>query len=1174
MALLSVAAAGAAELRPPVHPRRNVDEFEPVPARWVRFTILKTNGSEPCLDELEIFTAGSPPENVALAGAGARTTVSGTMAGYAIHRQEHLNDGLYGNARSWIADTVGAGWVVVELPRVEFVRRVVWGRDREGRFLDRLPTAYRIEVATEPDVWKTVASSDDRRPLEVGGTLAGANPSHRFAINRFAPVETTLAPAVPSGPPAEYAIRVWQIEDGLPANTITALLPSREGYLWLGTYNGLARFDGARFVAFGEADGLANPHISCLWEDGEGVLWAGTEGGGLVRWDGREFSTFTVADGLSDNFILALAGDASGRLWVGTRSGLDRLDPGGGIHRRVVPALGSAAVSRLVPHRGGDLWAFAGGFGLLHDGRWLPPPFEGEPAAFTSLTALHEGPSGALWIGGANGYVARLHDGVASVMGRDEGFHPDLVTELCETRSGDLWVGTVSGGLSRLRDGRFLTLTTQDGLPHNSIRALAEDAEGSLWAGTQGGGLLRLRPRPFTTHTTAHGLSHNVVMSFAEGPEGQVWIGSNCGGLNVWQDGRVTGYAAHFLLDNECIWPLLTGCGGRLWIGSWGGGLFELNEGRLKNHLVADGLSDDILLALAEDAEGALWIGTFAGGLNRLLDGRFTVFRRADGLASDTVTALLPESSGVLWIGTGGGGLQRFDGGRFTGWRRTDGLASDFVRTLHQDAQGRLWVGTAGGLSLIMNGRCHTFTPEHGLMDPVISQILEDGKGHLWLGSQQGISRVGIDDLLAVAAGRAPAVTPISFGREEGMESAECTGGFHPAGLRTRDGTLWFSTVKGFVRMDPDEVRVNRIAPPVRIEDVLVDGHPEGTAGMSLRLPVRTRRLEIRYTALSLAAPSKVRFRYRLEGLEEDWVDAGGRRSAVYTHLPAGQFRFQVLASNNDGVWNLEGAMLPVSVLPPFWQTWWFLGVATVAGLGLSAGGVRLVALRKLRARLRHLEAQHALERERTRIARDIHDDLGAGLTQIALLSALGERHSGDPAESAGHFRQIGTRARAIVQSADAIVWAVNPTNDSLDHLADYLAQHARDFLGAAGIRCRIEFPDTFPGVALTAEVRHALFLATKEALHNVVKHARATEVWLRLSVDADRLSLVVEDDGCGLPAGFGDGAAGNGIGNLRRRLGELGGAAAFEQRQGGGAKVRLTVPLRPVRVADRIQPS
>ena len=301
-------------------------------------------------------------------------------------------------------------------------------------------------------------------------------------------------------------------------------------------------------------------------------------------------------------------------------------------------------------------------------------------------------------------------------------------------------------------------------------------------------------------------------------------------------------------------------------------------------------------------------------------------------------------------------------------------------------------------------------------------------------------------------------------------------------------------------------------------------------------------------------------------GEPEAHADAGTRRAAVYTHLPAGHYRFRVVACNNDGVWSQAGASLPFSVLPPFWKTWWFISLCSLAALGTAGGAARYISLRNLRAELKRLEQQYALEKERSRIARDIHDDLGAGLTQITLLSELGQKNGAAPKELESHFRQISDRAREIIQSMDAIVWAVNPKNDTLDHLADYLPRFAEDFLRSTAIRCRIDVPPVLPEVPLTAEIRHHLFLTVKEALHNVVKHSSASEVWIRLSVDGNTFSIIIEDNGPGfLPPHHSPAPRGNGLSNMKKRLDEIGGRVEFHSRPGQGTKMILTVPVQPI---------
>jgi ligand-binding sensor domain-containing protein/signal transduction histidine kinase len=1168
--------AVAAALREPVHPRRNVEEFPPVEARFVRFTIHATNRGEPCLDELEVYASDDPARNVGLAANGARATASGSLPDYAIHQLEGVNDGRYGNGRSWIAERVEGAWVQLELPQITLINRVVWGRDREGNFIDRLATQYEIEVALDTNSWRTVASSREREPLAVGAQLLGVPSLSRSFVNRFAPVSTTLsAETAPAS--SEYRIDVWQTADGLPGNSVTAIQQTGDGYLWVGTLNGLARFDGARFKVFGEGSALPNSRVLCLLAARDGTLWIGTDGGGLARFRDGTFHTVTRQDGLAGDTVMALAEDEAGWIWAGTDAGLSCWSGDEFVEQASVAAERGMPISAVVIDREQALWVLAGNRLVVQRGEGpIGKPAAEDPSSFSSVLALEAGRSGQLWFGGPNGYIGAVSEDTVRVFREQPGQLLEPIWALRETRNGDLWAGTASGGLRRLRDGRFSSLTTQEGLSDNSVRCLFEDREGNLWVGTMGGGLNRVKPRKLTTYTTQDGLSHNVVMSLAEDAEGTLWVGSNCGGLSTRRQGVLAPLYANYLLDNECIWSLLPTPDGSLWVGTWGGGVFQIQGREVKNFTIARPGNDEPVVALCENGQGGLWLGTMQGGLKSFRDGQVT--EHPSGLPAHPVTALLQEPDGPLWVGTSGGGLQRLADGQFTAFTRREGLPSDFIRTLHRDREGVLWIGTGGGLARMAGGRFTAFTRAQGLPDEVISQILEDHRGDFWFGCNQGIFRVARRELENAASGAAR-VNPISYGRAEGMESLECTGGFHPAGLKTRDGKLWFSTVKGLVMVDPDTIFVNELPPPVLVEAVVVDGvpvaadmgHPGASrSGLSISHPITAsnlrlgpgiQRVEFHYTALSLVAPERNRFKYRLEGLERDWVAAGAQRVAAYPHLPPGRYQFRVIACNNDGVWNESGATLSFTVLPAFWQTWWFL--AALAGVVLGGGGwmVRSAAVRRLRGKLHLLEEKHAVEKERTRIAQDIHDELGASLTRIALLTELGQKHREQPQEVFSDLGKISLTAREAVRAMDAIVWAVNPRNDSLDHFANYVSQFAEEFFRLTPIRCRLDVPADLPEHPLSTEARHQLFLAVKESFNNVVRHSGAGEVWLRLRCEEGQFRVLIEDNGCGLPAG-GPGAGHDGLANIRSRVERLGGRVGVESQPGRGIRIELKLPL------------
>jgi len=1168
-----------AALREPVHPRRNVEEFAATPARFVRFTVRATNRGEPCLDELEIYAANNGSRNVALAANGARATASGSLPGYAIHQLEGLNDGRYGNGRSWIAERIAGAWVQIELPEIIPIHKIVWGRDREGNFIDRLATQYEIQVAVDTNHWRTVASSNDREPLPADAQQFSGNSIARSLVNRFAPVGTTLSPEAGQSP-SDYRIDVWQTSDGLPGNTVTTIQQTPDGYLWLGTFNGLVRFDGVRFQVFGEASELPNSRILALLAARDGALWIGTDGGGLARYLDGKFTVLTRKDGLNSDTVPALAEDRAGRIWVGTAAGLNCWQEG----RLTEPAFASAEHGRPIPVVLIDaqdvLWVVSEVRLLMRRGQEaLSRPAASDPSSFSGVLAAEAGHSGQLWFGGPNGYVGAVSNDTVHVFREQPGQLLETTWALCETRHGDLWAGTANGGLRRLRDGRFTSLTTQEGLSDNSVRCLFEDREGNLWVGTVGGGLNRLKSRKLTSFTTRDGLAHNVVMALAEDADGTLWVGSNCGGLSTRRSGVFAPFYANYLLDNECIWALLPARDGALWVGAWGG-LFRLRGREVESFSVSGTHAEDPVIALGEDNADGLWVGTMKGGLKHFRNGEIVADMKSNGLPAVAVTSLLQERDGPLWVGTGGAGLYRFENGRFTVHTRTNGLPSNFVRTLHRDADGVLWVGTGSGLGRLEGTRMTSFGRAHGLPDDVISQILEDDRRNLWFGCNQGIFRVASRDFAAVASGQAAQVNAIAYGRADGLESLECTGGFHPAGLKTRDGKLWFSTVKGLVVADPANISVNETPPTVVLEDMVVDGDRMGvdettggvpgsiqrragtTAESGPELGPGVQRVEFRFTALSLVAPERNRFKYRLEGLDTGWVEAGSQRVAIYPHLPPGRYEFRVIACNNDGIWNESGAALRFAVLPPFWQTWWFRGLAGIVLLGGGGWLVRFSAVYRLRRKLRRLEEKHALETERRRIAQDIHDELGANLTRIALLTELGQKHRDKPDELAADLGKISATAREATRAMDAIVWAVNPRNDSLDHFANYISQFAEEFFRPTSIRCRLDIPADLPEQPLSTEARHHLLLAVKEALNNVVRHSGAAEVWLRVAMADGELTVTIADNGGGIaPAPATDGGH-NGLTNIRRRIEDLGGRFELASHAGAGTTLRLHLPL------------
>lgn len=993
-----------------------------------------------------------------------------------------------------------------------------------------------------------------------------------------------------------YAIDQWETDDDLPQNSVLALAQTRDGYLWLGTGLGLVRFDGLSFTVFDRSNtpGLPSDAISGLFEDSRGRLWIATLDAGAALAQAGRLVPLEIGRGGRHRRVVAMTEDATGAVWL------------------------LAADGELARHWEArvDVWTLGrfslGDYrGLITDDQGLLLLGEDsritvvDPRQVSAPTDLPVQASFAVarleWLlasrrGGywrlANGRVQRCS---GQQVLQDLGPYPwsgMKVAAACEDAEGNLLVGTLGAGVFWFdARGGVTRLSKAEGLSYDHIVSLAFDREGNLWVGTDGGGLNRVKPQVFQLLEPTAGA---VVQSVCEDAVGGLWIGFNAIGEDAfgvakWDEGmtaetpsasrdwsltlagKPTGVFQRFGpaqgLVNSSVWSVCVDGQQHVWAGTVGG-LFLHRDGRFERP--RGGAWPGEVLAMHRDRQGQLWAGTRRGLLR--WDGvRWREVGSREGPVTEEVRALADDREGNLWVGTRGGGLRRLRDDQVAAWRQADGgLPSDDITSLHADAEGVLWVGThGGGLGRLAQGRWTRYTTAEGLVSNYLGYLLEDRQGYLWIGSNAGLMRVRKALLNDLAEGQAAALTVRAYGRADGLPTRECTAGSQPAACQSRDGRLWFATIKGLISVDPARLRLNTNPPPVVIEAVFLDGQAYGARTLRaplpplITVPARRERLEIRYTSLNLAAPELARFRYRMDGLERDWTEAGNGRVARYSKLPPGDYRFEVTACNEDGVWNPLGQSVAIAVLPPFWRTWWFLSLATALVLGLVAAAVSFISTQKLHRQLDRLRQQEALEQERARIARDLHDQLGANLTQVALLGELVEADKDQPQEVADHARQIAATARETTRALDEIVWAANPANDTLDSLVSYICKCAQDTAALAGLRYRFDVPRHLPAAALPPDVRHNVFLAAKEAINNVVKHARASEIRLRLRLESGRFTLEIEDDGCGL-AGRDESAAltRNGLRNMRRRMDEVGGQFTLGPAPGGGTRVGLSVPL------------
>ncbi len=751
----------------------------------------------------------------------------------------------------------------------------------------------------------------------------------------------------PDKPPTRYLHDVWMPEDGLPQVCVMAIAQTPDGYLWLGTQEGLARFDGTRFVVFDKSSepAFTSNYVGALLQGRDGTLWIGTRAGGLLRYRDGRFTGIGVADGLSSDVVLELAESPGGTLWIGTDRGLDRLD--GDRVRHVLDADGEplGRVQALMVDRDGDVWVGVRGGGVL---RVRDGAVQGAPLlpGDTPRDILQRS-DGSVWIGAEGAGLVRV-EGATAVPVAAERFQGEIVMALTEDRGGSLWIATMYSGLHRLTEAGIEQFSRDDGLSHDNAYVMLEDTEGSLWIGTAGG-LNRLRDSLFDTLTVRDGLSANDVWSVVEDREGRLWIGTE-DGLDLVVGDTIAPVPDRDAVRGEAVMTILEDRDGRLWIGTYGGGVRVLEGGRWRSIRSEDGLADDIVFVIVQDVQGVLWIGTHAG-ISRLAGDRIETLGPAEGLPHEVVRAAFVDRSGTVWFGTEGGGVAVVDGRGLHALQVLDDpdSAQQMVNDFYEDRGGAMWIATNGGLIRYTDGRGVALTVREGLFDDNIYRILDDGAGSLWMSCNRGLFRVPLADLEAVAEGRRAAVKAISYGRAQGMSSSECNGGSQPAGTRGRDGRLWFPTIAGVVAIDPHDIGTAAPPPAVLIEAVRIDG-VEVDPSSSPDLPPGTRLFEFQYAAPTYMGPEQVTYRYRLSGVDDRFIDAGGVRVTHYNRPPPGHHEFRVVACTSGGICDDEGATFEFTLRPALHERRWFYPLIALAVFGLVVG-VSALRIRRLRAR-------------------------------------------------------------------------------------------------------------------------------------------------------------------------------------------------------------------------------
>lgn len=960
----------------------------------------------------------------------------------------------------------------------------------------------------------------------------------------------------------EFSVRQWHESDGLPHEETPQIAQDERGFLWVAGAEGLARFDGAHFENTLARETAREPlRVRTMISTANlGLVIPGDPGGVLTVKNGR-VTPAPFSSAVGDRKVIALFAEASGVIWIGCADGM--------IFRCAKDQVKSFSAPRGLPgprrigfatDGRGRLWVSSDTTLLRYEADALVPQDIGAPNQELQICSSRaEGP----WIATEN-QLLNWENGtvrVAAPLRPLLGAH--YVQALLEDRAGSLWLGTRSQGLQRFARGQLQSLS---GLG-DEILALLEDREGNLWVGTNGAGLARVRAKTYRLFNKASGLLVDFSTAVCEDQNGDLWFANRDGGVVRWRDGHFTSTGP--LPD----WPTYSAVSVFPWDGggvgfTCGSGVYHVKDPAVDQISKVSAVPAPPIVRITHRAtNGEVWLAIAPDKVGRLRDEKLETFTTADGLLGDEPRSFGETRTGELLVGTSTGQLLRWDGQRFHPVSLGALSAGGAIQALYVDDEGRIWLGTERtGVLLISPGLSGVCDASRGMVQNNITQIAADDFGYLWFGSSAGVFRVSRQALLDCIKNPGTKLEPTLLGADATPNAFAGVGQYQPGVWKSHNGKLWFATRRGVLQVDPAAELAAPKPPGVVLDAAITDQGPL-LADRRAELKAGVSKLEFHFAVLCLSTPERVRVRYRLEGYESEWHEAPEARSAVYSRLPAGDYVFQVAAQLADGTSSEVAQTFAVRVAPRFWQTGWFQALCLLGLIGGAAQTARVVSNRRLQKRLERAERERALERERARIARDIHDDLGASLSRISLLAEAARREVGPTHQK--RLTDIYDTVSQITRSMDEIVWAVDPKHDDLDGLASYFASYAQSFLAVAGLRCRLEVPDRLPPVRLDSQKRHHLFLCIKEALNNVVRHAQATVVTLSMSLEGDVFMIRISDDGRGLahPAEPNEAAGartshGHGLENMKRRMTEIGGQCEIFAGSSAGATVVFSAPV------------
>ncbi len=934
-----------------------------------------------------------------------------------------------------------------------------------------------------------------------------------------------------------FVARQWNIEDGLPQSSIRCITQTHDGYLWIGTWNGLARFDGVRMTVFNALNTpKLHPSIIDIYEDKQHRLWIGTDGGGLLQYKNDSLVWLDSADGIPAKVINSIKEDSAGNVWFGTDNGVFIYTENRFIHFSTANGFPNFPATWVIPSRDGSMYVQF--IRAVFHVRLSSKPAEklGDSLIFldepfsTGGYRIDVDTSGAVWYSVKEKGVVKRIGSNEYIDKRFANVNPKEIFILPNQQK---WVMTPQG-VYLLENNEIHNHRIIDGIDCSSITSVFEDREGILWIAVEGAGLIRLRAKQVETITVSGGLQTNEIMCGMEDRAGTVWIGTWLGGLSYRKPGGKKFAAVPLLSNGTSIMAMSQSVDGMIWVGTWAHGVYIIDHGKVKKFL-GKGLTDVITIrSIVSDPRGGVWIASAYGAIGYYNGEEEKIWDSQNGLPNFMINSLLLAKNGDIWSGTDGGGVIRISKGIVSILNSSNGLIDNFVHVSIEDNNRAVWLASRRGLQRYLpvgslagnNGMLSTVNSKHGFDDDP-AQFTQDVEGNYWIGGTHGIHRIRNRDLNEAADGTLPSLSYLTIGKSDGMPVLECSGGNNQHVWKTSDSALWFSTTHGAVRIDPRSVASNPVPPGVIIEQVQIENLPVALDSEIIIHPQETK-IEFHYTGINFSAPEHIRFKYILEGFDDHWRDVANVRFAQYTNLAPGRYTFRVKAVNNAGIWNEEGASIDLLVLPPFYATWWFraLFVIFFFTVGPSIYFLRVRQLKREKEKQvefsrRLIESQ---ESERKRIAGELHDGLGQNLLIIKnkLLVALSSKKTDGESH---HIEEASDVVSSTIEEVRSISHNLRP--HQLDQLG--ITKTLRSIVRQAKESTPIEFSTEIQDIdgALSSEEEINLFRIVQEAFNNIIKHSGATKVNINIFQNENSITVKISDNGKGISSSAGFGISG-----------------------------------------------